>query len=66
MEQHTKEQLKELGLEELEKISKEGVEALFVALEIIVKDSQNKIDDMVLPALPLLKQKLLELVDKIH
>lgn len=66
MTDETKEILKNLGLEKLEIITKEGVDALFIALELIVKDTENKFDDMIIPALPLLKAKLLELVDKIH
>jgi hypothetical protein len=66
MNEETKEILKNLGLEKLEIITKEGVDALFIALELIVKDTENKFDDMIIPALPLLKAKLLELVDKIH
>lgn len=65
MKEETKKQLLELGLTELEFLTKEGVEALFKALELIVKDTENKVDDMVLPALPFLKEKLLELVSKI-
>ena len=66
MSDAAKEELKNLGLAELEAISERGVEALFTALEIIVKDTNNKFDDMILPALPMLKEKLLALVDKIH
>lgn len=66
MEEETKKKLIDLGLEELEKTSRQGVESLFKAIEIIVLDSENKIDDIVLPWLPKIKEKLLDLVDKIH
>ena len=65
MNEETKKELKELGLTNLELITKESVEAVFKAIEIIVKDTENKIDDMVIPAIPFIKEKLLELVDKI-
>lgn len=66
MKEETKEQLKGLGLETLETISKEGVESLFKVIEIIVQDTDNKIDDMILPVLPVIKAKLLELVEEIN
>ena len=65
MKEETKKALKEVGLESLENVTKEAVEDVFKCLEIIIKDSDNKIDDMILPALPVLKEKLLILVDKI-
>ena len=65
MKEETKKALKEVGLESLENVTKEAVEDIFKCLEIIIKDSDNKIDDMILPALPVLKEKLLILVDKI-
>lgn len=65
MNEKTKQELKELGLSELEIISKEGIEAIFRAIEIIITNSENKIDDIVLSALPFVKSKLIELVEKI-
>ena len=65
MKEETKKALKEVGLESLENVTREAVEDVFKCLEIIIKDSDNKIDDMILPALPVLKEKLLILVDKI-
>ena len=65
MKEETKKALKEVGLESLENVTKEAVEDVFKCLEIIIKDSDNRIDDMILPALPVLKEKLLILVDKI-
>ena len=65
MKEETKKALKEVGLESLENVTKEAVEDVFKCLEIIIKDSDNKIDDMILPALPVLKEKLLIFVDKI-
>ena len=66
MNDETKEALKTLGLSKLETITKEGVEAVFKAIELIVADSENKIDDMILPVLPFIKSKLLDLVEKIN
>ena len=65
MKEETKKALKEVGLESLENVTKEAVEDVFKWFEIIIKDSDNKIDDMILPALPILKEKLLILIDKI-
>lgn len=65
MKDETKQELKELGLEGLEDVTRDAVDVVFKALEIVIKDSDNKIDDMILPALPVLKEKLLLLVDKI-
>ena len=65
MKEETKKALKEVGLESLENVTKEAVEDVFKCLEIIIKDSDNKIDDMILPVLPVLKEKLLILVNKI-
>ena len=65
MKDETKQELKELGLDGLENVTRDAVDVVFKALEVVIKDSENKIDDMVLPALPVLKEKLLLLVDKI-
>lgn len=65
MKDETKQELKELGLDGLENVTRDAVDLVFKALEVIIKDSENKIDDMILPALPVLKEKLLLLVDKI-
>ena len=65
MKDETKQELKELGLDGLENVTKDAVDLVFKALEVIIKDSENKIDDMILPTLPILKEKLLLLVDKI-
>ena len=64
MKDETKQELKELGLDGLENVTKDAVDLVFKALEVIIKDSENKIDDIILPTLPILKEKLLLLVDK--
>ena len=66
MNEEIKKELKDLGLEHLELITKETVEAVFKAIQLIVEDTENKVDDMIIPALPFLKEKVLEYVDKIH
>ena len=66
MKDETKQKLQELGLEKLETISKEGVDAVFKVIELVVADTENKIDDMVLPVLPIIKAKVLELIEKIN
>lgn len=65
MEKKTVDQLKKLGLQGLENISKNTVETLFAVIEIIVKDSENKIDDAILPLLPFIKEKIIQIVNKI-
>ena len=66
MKQETLDQLKGLGLQGLEDVSKTTVETIFKVIELIVQDTDNKIDDMVLPLLPFMKEKVLFIVDKIH
>lgn len=65
MKEETKAKLKELGLEGLEELAEGTIEKVFKAIEVIVTDSDNKLDDMILPALPVIKAKLLELAEKI-
>lgn len=65
MKEETKERLKDLGLEYAEILTETTIDALFEIIEILVQDSDNKIDDMILPALPTLKLKLLELAENI-
>ena len=48
-----------------EKITKESVECIFNLIEIIIKDSQNKIDDLFLGILNPLKALVIEYVDNI-
>ena len=65
MKEETKQRLKDLGLEYAEILTETTIDALFEIIEILVQDSDNKIDDMILPALPTLKLKLLELAENI-
>lgn len=65
MKDETKQKLKELGLEGLELIAEDMIDKLFQAIELIVKDSENKIDDMILPTLPMIKEKVKDLINKI-
>ena len=65
MKEETKQRLKDLGLEYAEILTETTIDALFEIIEILVQDSDNKIDDMILPALPTLKSKLLELAENI-
>jgi hypothetical protein len=48
-----------------EDAAKVTVERLFNIIELAIKDSKNKFDDMLLPALPKLKDVTLTYVDKI-
>ena len=63
MKEETKERLKDLGLEYAEILTETTIDALFEIIEILVQDSDNKIDDMILPALPTLKLELAENID---
>lgn len=65
MKEETKEKLKQLGLEYAEILTETTVDALFEIIDVLVQDSENKLDDLILPALPTLKSKLLELVENI-
>ena len=65
MDENTKNKLKKEGLEYAEKITKESVECIFNLIEIIIKDSQNKIDDLFLGILNPLKALVIEYVDNI-
>lgn len=49
-----------------ENVSRESLESTFKIAEILIKKSTNKMDDMLLPALPFIKEKVLELIDNIH
>lgn len=66
MQEQTKQKIKDLGLEGLENLSEVGIETVFAIIEVVITDSENKIDDMFLPVLPLIKTKVLEVVDNIH
>lgn len=65
MEEVTKQEIKEIALELAERVSADVVEDVFKIIELIIKDSENLFDDMLLPAIPLVKAKVLEFVDKI-
>jgi ribosomal protein L1 len=65
MNDELKAEVKAATLELAEKVAAESVETIFTLMELVIKDSENKFDDMVLPALPLLKTKVLALVAKI-
>lgn len=61
MQDETKKELIELA----ENLSADAVEAVFKILEIEIKASENKIDDAILPFLPMGKSFVLKYVDKI-
>ena len=49
----------------VETASKESVESAFKIAEILVKKSTNKFDDLLLPAIPFIKDKVVDLLDNI-
>lgn len=59
-------EIKDELLKLAENVSKEAVESIFKIAEIAIKKSATKYDDMILPALPLIKEKINEVLDKIH
>lgn len=60
-----KEQIKAELLKTGEVVSKEAVEMVFKLIEIVVKDTENKFDDMILPVVPAIKEYVLKLLDGI-
>lgn len=49
-----------------ENVSKDAADSIFKIAEILIKKSTNKYDDMLLPALPFIKEKVMELINDIH
>lgn len=49
-----------------ENVSKESLESTFKIAEILIKKSTNKFDDLLLPALPFIKEKVMALLENIH
>lgn len=49
-----------------EKVSKESLDATFRIAEILIKKSTNKFDDLLMPALPFIKDKVSEWIENIH
>ena len=49
-----------------EKLSKESLDATFRIAELLIKKSTNKFDDLLLPALPFIKEKVSALIEEIH
>lgn len=60
------EEIKQVLLEHTESLTKETVECLFEIIEVLIKNSESKTDDlMILPILPVAKQLVLKYVDEI-
>lgn len=60
------EELKAEGIEVAEELAKNVVKAVFRALPKVVAATENKVDDLLLPAFAILEPKLLALVDDIN
>lgn len=60
-----KEEIKNKLLATGEKVSKDTAEFLFNLIEIVIKDTENKIDDAVLVFLPQIKEYVFKLLDNI-
>lgn len=65
MSEDFKEQAKQELLGLAENVSAEAVKTVFKIAELAIKDSENKVDDMLLVALPKLEEVVLGFVDKI-
>lgn len=65
MSEQLKEDIKKELLKLGENVAAEAVESVFKIAELAIKDSENKYDDMLLVALPKLKEVTLGFVDKI-
>lgn len=65
MSEQLKEDIKKELLKFGENCAAEAVETVFKIAELAIKDSENKYDDMLLVALPKLKDVTLGFVDKI-
>lgn len=59
------EDVKKEALIMAEKATRDIVDGVFKLIEVAVKDSENKIDDMILGVLPTLKNIVISYVDKI-
>ena len=65
MNEELKPQIEKKLLKLAETVSRESVDVLFEIAEIVAKDTENKIDDMVIPVLPVLKKAVLKYIDTI-
>jgi TRAP-type C4-dicarboxylate transport system substrate-binding protein len=59
------EKLKDKGMDIAEDAAKDVIEAVFETAEEVVKETENKYDDLLMAAFPAAKAALLELADKI-
>lgn len=66
MNEETKQKLKEEGLNLAEKVVTEAVNCVFNIITVIIKDSKNQVDDMLLPMIGKAKEIVLEYVNKIN
>ena len=65
MKEDAKQEIKAISLEWTEKVIGQAIEFVFKAIEVVIKDSDNKLDDALLAVLPKLKEKVLTFVDRI-
>lgn len=65
MDEKLKEEIRAELLTLAESVSTEAVKTVFKITELAIKDSENKFDDMLLPAIPKLQEVVLGFVDKI-
>lgn len=66
MKDEAKQQVRKIALNLAENVGEQAVEAVFEIIEVVINDSDNKIDDVALAFIPKVKEKVLELVSKIN
>lgn len=65
MSEDAKAKIKARLLKTGEIVSKDAADMIFDLIEIVIKDSENKIDDMVLTFMPKIKEYVMQLLDGI-
>ena len=57
--------MKEEILEQVENLTEQAVESVFILINKYIEETPNKIDDAVIPFLPMAKQFVLKYAEKI-
>lgn len=66
MKEEAKKEVRAIALDLAETVGEHAVEAVFKIVEVVINDTDNKIDDVALQFMPKIKEKVLELVQKIN
>lgn len=65
LSENFKEQAKQELLGLAENVSNDAADTIFNLIELAIKDSKNKFDDMLLPAIPKLREVVKSYIDEI-